>query len=76
MEAAEDYRVVTRDFQDNNTQRWVVTPIDDGSFTIRQRSTGQFVDAHEYDGMDFGLVTRPYQDNDTQRWLFDRENDS
>src|SRR5436309_564855 len=41
----------------------------EGVFTIRQKSSGRFLDAHEIEQKDFGLVTRPAQDNDTQRWL-------
>ena len=39
-----------------------------GTYTLRQKSTGRFVDAHEIAGQDFRLVTRPAQNNDTQRW--------
>jgi hypothetical protein len=39
-----------------------------GTYTIRQRSSGRFLDAHEIAEKDFRLVTRPAQSNDTQRW--------
>lgn len=39
-----------------------------GTYTIRQKSSGRFLDAHEIAGKDFQLVTRPAQNNDTQRW--------
>src|ERR671911_370947 len=39
-------------------------------YTIRQQSTGRFVDAHETAQQDFGVVTRPNQNNATQRWAF------
>ena len=38
------------------------------TYTIRQKSNGRFLDAHEIAGQDFRLVTRPAQNNDTQRW--------
>jgi hypothetical protein len=38
-------------------------------FTIQQKSSGRFMDAHEIEEKDFALVTRPAQNNDTQRWL-------
>jgi hypothetical protein len=38
-----------------------------GVYTIRQKSTNQYVDAHEESGEDFRVVTRDRQDNDTQR---------
>jgi hypothetical protein len=39
-----------------------------GTYTIRQKSTNRFLDAHEIADKDFRLVTRPAQNNDTQRW--------
>jgi hypothetical protein len=39
-----------------------------GIFTVRQKSSGRFLDAHEIESRDFHLVTRPAQNNDTQRW--------
>ena len=39
-----------------------------GTYTIRQKSNGRFLDAHEIAGNDFRLVTRLAQNNDTQRW--------
>lgn len=40
-----------------------------GRYTIRQRSTGRFLDAHEIPSKDFAVVTRPSQSNDTQKWV-------
>jgi subtilisin family serine protease len=66
--AGEDFRLVTREAQNDDTQRWVLTPI--GLVcTLRQTSSGRFVDAHEIVGEDFRLVTRAAQSNDTQRWV-------
>jgi hypothetical protein len=39
-----------------------------GTYTIRQKSSNRFLDAHEIAEKDFRLVTRPAQNNDTQRW--------
>lgn len=39
-----------------------------GTYTVRQKSSGRFLDAHEIEERDFQLVTRPAQNNDTQRW--------
>jgi hypothetical protein len=44
--------------------------LESGTYTIRQKSNGRFVDAHESADQDFRLVTRPAQNNDTQRWIF------
>jgi hypothetical protein len=66
-----DFTLVTRPEQNNDSQRWILTPVG-GIYTIRQKSTGRFVDAHEgpwgrFD--DFTLVTREAQHNDSQRWI-------
>lgn len=47
----------------------IMDPADSSVYTIRQRSNGRFMDAHEIEGKDFGLVTRLAQNNDTQRWI-------
>jgi hypothetical protein len=66
---------------DNATNR-VLTPDDlagiralyppvvlaNGTYTVRQRSSNRFLDAHEIAGQDFHLVTRPEQGNATQQW--------
>ena len=63
-----DFALVTRPAQNNDTQRWSITPVG-GLYTIQQQSTGRFMDAHEIEGKDFALVTRPAQSNDTQKWM-------
>lgn len=63
-----DFSVVTRPAQNNNTQRWSLTPV--GTvYTIQQRSNGRFMDAHTSATKDFSIVTRTAQNNDTQRWV-------
>ncbi len=64
----QDFRLVTRTEQNNNTQRWRFTPLGNDIYTIQQVSNNRFVDAHEHNGQDFRLVTRPAQNNNTQRW--------
>jgi hypothetical protein len=66
--SGEDFGLVTRPAQNNDTQKWILIPVG-GVFTIQQQSNGRFVDAHEHSGEDFGLVTRPAQNNDTQKWI-------
>ena len=66
--SANDFSVVTRPAQNNDTQRWILRPVA-VVCTIQQKSNGRFVDAHENEANDFRLVTRTEQDNDTQRWL-------
>ena len=65
---ANDYSVVTRPAQNNNTQQWQLTMVA-GVYMIQQLSTDQFIDAHEHAGADYSVVTRPSQYNDTQRWV-------
>ena len=64
--------MVTRPNQNNDTQRWVLLPSADGSFTVQQLSGGRFVDAHDSAANDFTVVTRGAENNDTQRWFFSR----
>lgn len=66
--SANDFSVVTRTAQNNNTQRWRLTPV--GTlYTIQQVSNGRFLDAHTSSANDFSVVTRSAQNNDTQRWV-------
>ena len=64
-----DFSLVTRTAQNNETQRWILKPLGDDSYTIQQESNGRLVDAHESAGNDFSLVTRPAHNNDTQTWI-------
>ena len=66
-----DFGLVTRDRQNNNTQRWIVRSVGKDTFTIQQKSNNRYVDAHENNNnkADFKLVTRDRQNNDTQRWI-------
>ncbi len=43
--------------------------LEQGVYTIQQKSNGRFMDAYESSGKDFSLVTRTAQNNDTQRWV-------
>jgi hypothetical protein len=40
-----------------------------GLYTVQQKSSARFMDAHEIEEKDFALVTRPEQNNNTQWWL-------
>ncbi len=72
---AEDFALVTRPAQNDDTQRWILTPVT-VFYTIRQLSNGRFVDAHEMEANDFALVTRGAQNDDTQRWILNHLGDS
>ena len=64
-----DFSLVTRTAQNNETQRWILKPLGNNTYTIQQKSNGRFVDAHVSAANDFSLVTRPVQNNATQRWI-------
>jgi len=63
-----DFNVVTRSFQNNNTQHWRLTNLGGNVHTIQQVSNDRFLDAHEIPSLNFRVVTRLQQNNDTQRW--------
>jgi hypothetical protein len=68
--SAHGFSAATRGNQNNDTQRWVVSPLGNDAYTVVQRSSGRFLDAHQSAGNDFSAVTRTAQSNDTQRWRF------
>ena len=45
-------------------------PLAAGTYSVRQKSSNRFLDAHQNSPHDFSVVTRPAQNNDTQRWRF------
>jgi hypothetical protein len=65
--ADRDYDVVTRDFQPNSTQRWILKPLGGNRYTIRHQTNGRYLDAW-VDG-NYRVVTRDEQRNNTQVWL-------
>ncbi len=70
-----DFSVVTRAAQDNDSQRWKLNYLG-GVYNIKQKNNLRFLDAHDTSGRDFSLVTRNSQNNDTQRWaLYPDNND-
>ena len=71
---SKDYSAVTRTSQNNDTQRWILSPVGK-VFQMMQKSSSRFMDAHESSAKDFSAVTRTFQDNDTQRWVFVPAND-
>jgi hypothetical protein len=61
-------RALTDDDLAGIRQLYPASLLERGVYTVRQKSTGRFMDAHEIQEKDFRLVTRPPQNNDTQRW--------
>jgi hypothetical protein len=66
--AGRDYNVVTRQFQNNNTQHWWLINVSGNVYNLIQVSSGRYLDAHEIPSLDYRVVTRPYQNNSTQMW--------
>ena len=67
MVSSDDFRVVTRNAQNNPTQLWVFKRKADGVYTIQQLANMRYLDAHE-GTHDNSIVTRPAQGNTTQQW--------
>ena len=67
-EGSHDNAVVTRNKQNNDTQRWVLTSVGNNIYTIQQKSNGRYMDAHE-GSHDNAVVTRNKQNNNSQRWI-------
>lgn len=65
----QDFEMVTRPAQYDDTQVWILTPVEDDVYVIRQASSGRYMDAYEKKGYDFQLVTREEQDDTTQLWI-------
>src|SRR5215212_12194119 len=61
-----DFDVVTRPFQNNNTQHWKLTNVGGNVYTIVQVSSGRFLEA-TLNG-DFQVVTRPESGSNEQTW--------
>jgi len=61
--------VVTTPFSGAQSQQWLIVDQGGGMFTIQQRSSGLFLDAHEISAEAFFVVLRPRQTFDqTQLW--------
>ncbi len=61
-------RTLTADDIAGIDQLYPTNQLASGTYTIRQKSSSRFVDAHEIADKDFSVVTRTPQNNDTQRW--------
>ena len=60
---------VTAPFSGAQSQQWLIASAGTGVYTIQQRSSGLFLDAHEVAGEAFFVVLRPRQTFDsTQLW--------
>jgi hypothetical protein len=70
-EGSNDNSVVTRNFQANDTQKWIFEEVGRDVYTIREKSNGRYLDAHE-GSHDNDAVTRDNQGNSTQQWIVKR----
>jgi hypothetical protein len=68
-----DYRVVTRDDQDDDTQRWLLDRYKSNTGTtfyrLRQKYTGRYLDAYTTSNQLNAVMVSDYKNDDTQRWL-------
>lgn len=66
-----DWSVVTRNHQNNDSQKWQMTEVGGNIYTFKQLSSGRYLDAHETGatGYEWRMVTRPQQNNASQQWL-------
>ena len=60
--------VVTRHYQNNDTQIWILEKASNSRYRVKQKSSGRYLDAHGNANNDFRLVTRERQENQTQLW--------
>jgi hypothetical protein len=74
-----DYLAVTRSFQDNKTQKWLLKAVanSDNQYTILHACTHystnrRYLDAYTNDEHDYSAVTRTVQENNTQKWKVTR----
>jgi hypothetical protein len=69
--ASHEYNLVTRAAQDDDTQKWIITPLGNNVYTIQQKYNNRYVDAYTYTAAshEYNLVTRPAQNDDTQKWI-------
>jgi hypothetical protein len=67
-ESGNDFSVVTRSAQNNDSQKWSFTPLG-GIYKIQQKSSRRYLDAYLDSNHDFSMVTRTAQNNTTQEWL-------
>ena len=69
LDATEGYNAVTREQQNHDSQRWILTSSEDGTYyTIQQKSNYRYLDTG-LDAKNYDVSTREPQNGDTQRWI-------
>lgn len=68
--SANDYKVVLRGMQNNDTQVWTLNVVDEiaQTYHIQHKYDGRYLDAYEDSVNDYRLVTRSFQNNQSQEW--------
>merc|ERR1711900_78344 len=67
--AGNDYKMVTRSAQVDDSQKWIFTKIGEDTYTIQHKVNMRYVDAYESAGNDHQMVTRTAQNDTSQRWI-------
>merc|ERR1711953_912559 len=62
LNAGNDYSVVTRGEQSDDTQKWIFTRVGDKIYTIQQKKNNRYLDAHLDNGNEYSVVTRGEQE--------------
>ena len=70
LNSSRDHRVMTRRYQDNDTQIWIIRPVagESSVYTVQQERRQRYLDAYTSSSGDRGSMTRSAQHNDSQRW--------
>jgi len=66
-----DNRLVTADYQNNDTQLWILTRVDKDTYRIQQKSNDRYVDVKKSGSGNILLVTNKDQNGDTQLWIIE-----
>jgi len=75
---AYDYRLATRDREEDKSQDWIIEPVGPDLYTIKQQKTQRYIDAYEkkkyFPGLaksDYWVVTRTRgrESNQSQKWI-------
>ena len=64
-----DFSVVTREAQGDDSQKWCLTTVGDGYHTIQHKLNNRYMDAYTTSSDDYSVITREAQGDDSQEWL-------
>lgn len=71
--SSNDYQVMMRQYQNDNTQIWTIRPVAGlaNTYTIQQAYNSRFLDAYTSSSNNYTAVTRSAESNDTQKWIIE-----